>query len=458
MSYQGPFPDGVNLDTFSVVILTLGSFVAFILTYAIGANDVANALGTSVGSKAISLRNACILAGIFEFLGAAIMGSFVSGTLKGGIVDPNKFEGELEVFILGIFCALLASAIWLLIASFFGLPVSTTQSIVGGLVGFGLVEKGSSAVSSKTIINIIISWISSPILGGLLSFSLYWPIQKFILSKEDCNERSLKYFSLISTFTFIVLSLFIVSSQAKLFPELNQWYIILGSLVGVGAIAFVITHLVYIPYLKRRDVLETSNLFPSTTSIDEESNNENIKLLEAEERFKLLMIITAVFVAFAHGANDVANAVGPFAAIVEYHLTRTIDPKAKVPIYIVIIGGVGIVIGLATLGYKVMQTVGEKITKLTYSRGYASQLGTALTVMLATYLSIPISSTTTLVGAVSAVGLIRPLDVDGVSGGTLNKKMLVKIFLSWIFTVLIGGILTIIFYLISKYTIISAFD
>jgi len=461
----------MNEDLLNWFLVTLGAIVAFILAFAIGANDVANAIGTSVGSRALTIRKASIIAGIFEFAGCATMGSLVSSTLKSDIVDLDSFQNELQLFVLGMFCALLASTIWLLIATWFGLPVSTTQTIVGGILAFGIVENGVGGVSYITLINIVVSWATSPLLGGIISFCLFWLIKHTVLMSSDPKERSFQLLPAYSSFTLGILSLFIISAQSSYLSQLNEWWAILSSFVGVCTITWILVYFVAVPYLRRREegslevqallistdpedsesvriekappLLEKldaseSSLFSSNTTSqtkivnrsgrfkvsdngfakendpkeqyqvdflkeskgfqdaeevhqhrEKEKKEENAandkdlelhkKLAAAERQFIILMIISAAFVAFAHGANDVANSVGPFAAILEYKITGDINPNSQIPIYLILFGGIGIVIGLITFGYRVIETIGEKITKLTFTRGYSAQLGTSTT-------------------------------------------------------------------------------
>eukprot|EP01119_Soliformovum_irregulare_P015191 TRINITY_DN4239_c0_g1_i2.p1 TRINITY_DN4239_c0_g1~~TRINITY_DN4239_c0_g1_i2.p1 ORF type:complete len:412 (+),score=91.91 TRINITY_DN4239_c0_g1_i2:123-1358(+) len=407
--------------TFLEVMPLIGIFIGGLMAFAIGANDVANALGTSVGSGALSIRKAIILGGIFEFAGTMIMGRFVTGTIKAGIVDVNAFSDDMDRFVLGMFCTLAIATSWLLIATWFALPVSTTHTVVGGIVGFALVEKGIAAVHGWPIARILLSWVASPFLGCFCSYVLFFSIQRFVLSRSEPLKESVKFLPLYAGITISILGVFIIQSEAPLAGvNVPIWVsvIVFVILIGLGT---AVTKFAILPFLsKSRDwrfmipskyrklematVVTHSEQSSEDVTDDVSSDDAKVKLddidasdelptspgirdeeLDASENnFKALMILSAVFVAFAHGSNDVANAIGPVAAIWEYRETGTVATSnaATVPIWLLLLGGVGIVLGLALLGYKVMATIGEKITKLTHSRGYAAQLSTATTVMV----------------------------------------------------------------------------
>ena len=391
-----------------ILILATASALGLFMAWGIGANDVANAMGTSVGSKAITLKQAVIIAAIFEFLGAYLAGGEVTSTIRKGIVDPKIFQDDPDIFILGMMSCLLAAGLWLLLASRRGWPVSTTHSIVGAIVGFALISKGASSVSWDKILEIASSWVTSPLISGFLAFFIYLSAKKLVLEKENTTKKGLKYVGLVwsdsEVLTYSVIISILVSIITAIFLRLNKESLRSENKYGLGGV---------------------------------------------EGAFGILMIITACSMAFAHGSNDVANAIGPLAAIVNVvQSDGLIDTTSASPSWILFLGAFGIVFGLATLGHKVIKTVGEKITKLTPSLGFSANMATSTTVVLASYMGFPISTTHTLVGAVIGVGLVNSVKA-------LDLKQILKIFLSWIITIPIGAVFTIVFYLILRFILIT---
>ena len=399
-------------------LLLIALCVGFYVAWNIGANDVANAVGPAVGSGALTLFQAVIIAAIFEFLGAFLLGANVSETLESGIVNPILFADNSGDYIYGMLAALIATGIWLQIASFFGWPVSTTHTIVGGVLGFGLIYGGVGSIFWGTIGSIAASWIISPILGGALGYTIFSVIRKRILyNKEPLKAmvRATPYFA-FSVFSLLTLILLFGGLRGLDF-EVNIIILVLF-VICVGVVAFLIAKLL----LKNQ---------PLTDGYE-----------RVEKIFAYLLMIISCFMAFAHGSNDVANVIGPLSAIVNGIQGRPIFGQS-VPLWLLLLGGGGIVIGLATWGWRVIETVGRKITSLTPSRGFAAGFAAALTIMLASKLGLPISTTHVLVGAILGVGFARGI-------GAINLGTLRDIVISWIVTVPAGAVLSILFFFMIK--------
>lgn len=380
-------------------ILLLAGTIGFIVALAIGANDVANSMATAVGAKAITIRQAVIIAAILEFTGAAVFGSHVTETIRKGIVDPAKIN-DPNVFMLGAFSALVATAVWIFIATYFGLPVSTTHSIVGAMAGFGIAAAGLSAVNWMKILIITISWVISPIVGLFVSFLVFKLISSIILHSQRPFRNVKRYGPLFIGGAFMVIAFSFVIKVLKK-------SIVLGFTTAL--IVFLLTSFLVYLNLRKRRIL---------------SNEYD----EVEKIFKKMQIITSSYVALAHGSNDVANAIGPVAAIYAVYKGLEVAGKITVPRYILMIGGLGIAVGVALWGSKVMKTVGEGITTLTNTRGFSIDFSTATTVLTASVLGLPISTTHTVVGAVVGVGLAR--GVEAVDLGVIKN-----ILISWFLTV-----------------------
>ena len=409
------------------VFIIMACIFGLFMAWGVGANDVANAMGTSVGSKALTIKQAIIIAMIFEFLGAYLAGGEVTETIRKGIIDPSAIADTPELLVYGMMAALLAAGTWLLIASMLGWPVSTTHSIVGAIVGFAVAGISIDAVSWGKVGTIAASWVVSPILAGTLSFMLFRSVQRLILDTENPLENARRYvpFYMFGV-GFLISMVTMLKGLKHVFKDSGLSFSFFES-VGISALLGLLVAGFGIYLLKQIKPVSTS-----------ESRFANV-----EQVFAILMIFTACSMAFAHGSNDVANAVGPMASIVATVKTGAIGAKAMMPAWILLVGAIGIVIGLATYGYKVMATIGKKITELTPSRGFAAELGAAGTVVLASGTGLPISTTHTLVGAVLGVGLARGI-------GALNMRVIGSIFLSWIVTLPAGALLAIIFFYIFK--------
>ncbi|MEC7875341.1 MAG: inorganic phosphate transporter [Pseudomonadota bacterium] len=406
----------------TTILLILAGCFGLFMAWGIGANDVANAMATSVGSKALTLKQAVIVAAIFEFAGAFLAGGQVTSTIRKGIIDANLLSGSPEILVYGMLAALLAAGLWLLIATRYGLPVSTTHSIVGAIVGFAAVGIGIEAVNWGKVSSIATSWVISPLLAGGLAYLLFRSVQKLILNTNKPMENAKRYVPIYIFLTGTMISLVTMFKGLKhigLDLSKNECYSIS---LFVGIFCAIIGDIL-IRNIKFKKEKNMGNLF-----------------LNVENVFGVLMIFSACAMAFAHGSNDVANAVGPVAAIVSIVSSGgEIAQKSLMPIWILLLGSMGIVTGLLMYGYKVIATVGSRITQLTPSRGFCCNLAAAITVVLASGTGIPISTTHTLVGAVLGVGFAR-----GISA--LNLRIVGSIFLSWIITLPAGGIMAIVFF------------
>ncbi|MCW8829141.1 MAG: inorganic phosphate transporter [Gammaproteobacteria bacterium] len=395
------------------------------MAWGVGANDVANAMGTSVGSKAVTIKQAFIIAAVFEFSGAFLAGGEVTKTIRKGMIDPDVLAASPDLVVFGMLAALLAAGIWLLVASRAGWPVSTTHSIVGAIVGFAAVGIGMEAVQWGKVGTIVMSWVISPALAGVISYWLFVSVQRLILDTPNplaSAKRYVPFYIFLVGFIIALVTVYKGLKHVGLHLSTQESYVaavVLGLAVMVIGV-FFIRRLKFDP------------------AADADFHFANV-----EKVFGVLMIFTACAMAFAHGSNDVANAVGPVAAVVGIAQTGSVAAETVMPAWILLLGGVGIVIGLVTYGHRVIATVGTGITELTPSRGFAATLGAATTVVIASGTGLPISTTHTLVGAVLGVGLARGI-------AALNLNVVRTIFLSWIVTLPAGAILAIIFFFMLK--------
>ena len=411
---------------YGYILLIIGCVCGFFMAWGIGANDVANAMGTSVGARALTLWQAVLVACVFEFAGAYLAGGEVTSTIRKGIIDAGVMSDNPELLVYGMIASLLAAGIWLLIASYFGWPVSTTHSIVGAIVGFAAVGIGVDAVAWGKVGSIVASWVISPVIAGTVSFLLFTSVKRLILQTSDPFMNAKRYVPF-----YMFLAGFVVSMVTFLkgLKHVGLSFTASDSIVWSLVFALVIS------------LLGTLML----QRIDNTKKEKNGAMFDGVERiFAVLMVFTACAMAFAHGSNDVANAIGPLAAIVSVVQSGgEIASKSILPPWILLIGASGIVIGLGTLGYRVMMTVGRAITELTPSRGFAAELAAAGTVVVASGTGLPISTTHTLVGAVLGVGLARGI-------GAINLGVVGKIILSWIVTLPVGAGLSILFFFALK--------
>jgi PiT family inorganic phosphate transporter len=396
------------------------------MAWGVGANDVANAMGTSVGSKALTIRQAVIVAAIFEFAGAYLAGGQVTQTIRKGIIDPSLLANSPDLLVYGMLASLLAAGVWLLVASRAGWPVSTTHTIVGAIVGFAAVGVGVDAVNWGKVGSIAISWIISPLLAGTIAYNLFRSVQVWILDTNHPLESAKKYvprYIFLVGFIIALVTLFKGLKYIGLELDTFTSYLIA---FATGIILMLIGKFA-IGRLK------------FTPSADREFHYANV-----EKVFAILMMVTACAMAFAHGSNDVANAVGPLAAVVSIvESGGQVAQKSAMPIWILLLGGIGIVVGLITYGHKVIATIGSNITELTPSRGFAATLAAATTVVFASGVGLPVSTTHTLVGGVLGVGLARGM-------AALNMNTVKTIFLSWVITLPAGALLSILFFYMLK--------
>jgi PiT family inorganic phosphate transporter len=411
------------------ILVVAAIVIAFYMACNIGANDVANSMADAVGSKAVSIFWAVILAGICEFCGAVLVGSHVTNTVRKGIIDSQIFAQDPMLLAHGMVCAMLAAAIWLNLSSYFGMPVSTTHSIVGAVVGFGILEAGFGHIHWHKMGEIVASWFISPIVGGIMAFIIFKLILRYILTAKEPAAAARKG---VPVYVFLVFTIIILSVIYKGLSNLHlnlkaPSAIMLSILGGLGAAGISI-----LLGRKNRD------------SHDKLPLEQQLK--QVEKNFAVLVIITSCTVAFAHGANDVANAIGPLAAVVEIVKYNVIPEKVSIDMWILVLGGLGIVAGLATFGYRVMRLVGTKVTEITPSRGVAADLSTMATVLTCSKMGLPISTTHTLVGAIIGVGLARGITA-------IDRKVVRSIFISWLGTVPAAALLTILFYLIATWLI-----
>lgn len=466
------------------ILLALVIIAGLYMAWNIGASDVANAMGTSVGSGALTLREAVIVAAILEFAGAFFFGSNVSETMQKGIVDVEIYASQPNLLVCGMLASLVAAGVWLQVASYYGWPVSTTHTIVGAIVGFGVVSGGFDAIQWENVTFIVSSWLMSPLIGGVLSFLIFTFLRSNILYSSDPLEASKK---LTPFLVFIVIS---VLMFIMLFSGLKNLHLNLSSVeaslicLSIGVLAGILSYfLVNKIKIKRPKVklqhasdpeiasdlesakqhvlhlqttcpsdmqhhvsmiLEEMDALDHSMKKTEELESADSEYAAVERIFAYLQIMSACLMAFAHGANDVANAIGPLSAAIAVISTgQVLAAATPVPTWALAVGGFGIVVGLATWGWRVIETIGKKITELTPTRGFAAEFGAASTIVMATILGMPVSTTHTLVGSVLGVGLARGIEA-------INLEMTRDIFVSWLVTVPAGAVISIGFFYIFK--------
>lgn len=411
------------------LLFILACVFGLFMAWGIGANDVANAMGTSVGSRALTMKQAIIVAMVFEFMGAYLAGGEVTDTIRSGIVDASVMADHPDLFVFGMLGSLLAAGTWLLIASILGWPVSTTHSIVGAIIGFAAVGISSSAVHWEMVWSIVASWVTSPLLAGFLSFWIFRSVQHLILNTEDPFHNAKRYIPFYMFAVGFFLAMVTILKGLKYVLKAHEVSFSFPQAMLIAAGIGILVALVGMYFLSR-------------ITQDAQADKGN-RFSSVERVFGVLMIFTACSMAFAHGSNDVANAIGPMAAVVGVVKTGVVAAKSAVAPWILLVGGLGIVVGLATYGYKVMVTIGKKITELTPSRGFAAEMAAAATVVIASGIGLPVSTTHTLVGAVLGVGLARGI-------GALNLSVIGSIFASWIITLPAGAGLSILFFFFFK--------
>lgn len=460
------------------VLFIFALLAGLYMAWNIGANDVANAIGTSVGSGTLTLRRAVIMAACMEFIGAFFFGSHVTETIQTGIISPDIYIDRPLQLVYGMLSALLAAGVWLQCASYFGLPVSTTHSIIGAIVGFGVVSSGVDAINWRTVFTIGGSWVISPLLGGLFSYAIFNLLRYHIFYTRHPVEAARKLSPLIIFAAVTVLTYFLImKGLTDVHLSLGVFQTGLLSL-GVAFVTAVASHfwirriavpqtrekksLPYGPeiavelekarkHLQRVQISASGEMLYSVSAVIDELNamaetikqpteeSDNSEYKTVETIFGFLQILSAGLMAFAHGANDVANAIGPLAACIGILMNGTVAFDPTIPPWLLALGGVGIVTGLATWGWRVVDTIGKKITELTPSRGFSAEFGAASTIVLASGLGLPISTTHTLVGAVFGIACARGIMA-------LNLASTRDILISWLITVPAGAGLAIGFY------------
>ncbi|MBD2099386.1 inorganic phosphate transporter [Leptolyngbya sp. FACHB-261] len=407
------------------MLLLLLVALAFYLAFNLGANDVANAMGTSVGSGALSLRRALLVAGVLELTGAVLFGKAVSTTIGTGIVNPSLFVDRPQMLLLGMMVVLLACALWLQIATAKGLPVSSSHAVVGALAGFGILAVGKQAVDWPQIGVISLTWLVTPPVSGLVACALYSGLRRWILEPPDAWARLREWVpwlsaGLCAAFGTLVLPtvskpLQVLLAQRGLDLPNHDLPLLLGTVGAIGLTA------------------------ASWRALDRQNTN-------IEQQLARFQVLSACCVAFAHGSNDVGNAIAPLAVAVEILKTDAVPLQSlDIPLWVLALGGVGLVTGLAVLGARVIKTVGEGIISLQPSGGFCAELATAITVLLASRLGLPVSTSHALVGGVVGVGLVRGL-------GTINLSTVRQIALAWLVTIPIAALLAAgLFWLLNRW-------
>lgn len=407
---------------YSIYLLFAALILCFLMTWGVGANDLANVMSTTMGSKAVTVRQAMLIAIIFEFAGAFLGGEGVTETMRDGIINTSQLSNEPLILIEGMLCVLFACTIWMNLASYLGVPVSITNALVGSMVGFGTIVLGPDAIHWNQVARIAIGWVSSPLISGITAYALFISIQQTIFVKSNPLTKAKLYIPIYLFLIGFILSFITV------FKGLNHFDIHLNlkqDLAVTLATSIIITILGMI-FIKR---------IPEYHKI-----RRRERFIQVEKYFAVLMAMTACAMAFAHGSNDVALAVGPLSIVhsLVMHSNQIFDAD-NYPSWIILLGCVGVVTGFLMYGRKVIETVGSSITALTHSRAFAATLSAATTVVVATSTGIPVSATQTLVGAVLGVGLARGI-------GALNLIVIRNIFMSWVLTLPAASMLTILSY------------
>jgi inorganic phosphate transporter, PiT family len=410
----------MNID---VIVLSIATLIGLYMAANIGANDLANAMGTSVGSRALTLKQAVLVSIIANVLGAGLAGGYVTGTISKGIIDPGLLADAPNLLLLGMFAALIAAGLWVHLATFLGLPVSTTHAIVGAVVGFGIISVGAGAISWGKIISIALSWVISPVAGALIGGGIYYLLEKKVMAARDPYAAAVQHapFLIFSVVLVLILS-FIFKGLKNLHIDVGFFYTVLLTIPCAAIVAMFGRKWV------RWQVRAKCELGPNPQGFS-----------PAECFFAQLQVLTACYVAFAHGANDVANAVGPLAAIFSVVTTKSVALQVEVPFWMLFIGGIAVGGGLFAFGTRVMATIGKNITEITPIRGFCAEIGAATTILICSRLGLPVSTTHVLVGSVVGIGLMRGL-------GALDLRILKNIAFSWIVTLPITMVLAMVIY------------
>ncbi len=398
-------------------LLVMALLAAFYMAVNIGANDVANSMGTSVGSGALTIRKAVIVAGVCTFVGAVLLGVYVTDTIRKGIIDPAAFAPNPNLLIYGMIAVLLGAGAWVSIATYLKLPVSTTHSIVGALIGFGLLGAGIQGIQWKIVGAIMLSWFISPIGGAGISYLLFTIIKRKILDTPSPLAAAKRVGPFFVSLVLFVIGLAVVFGVSKRL----LWSLHFSYVLGIAAAIAIVGGLASYIFLARYAL------------------GENDEYEEMEELAKPLEILSASYVGLAQGANDVANSIGPIAAILAVMETQKVTMQVPVPLWVLVLGGIGLVIGISTWGYRVMETIGKKITEVTPTRGFSAEFGAATVVIICSRLGMPISTTHATVGSVVGVGMARGI-------GAINLRVIGKIGISWLVTLPVSALFTMVIY------------
>lgn len=407
-----------------IYIVLAGVFGLF-MAWGIGANDVANAMGTSVGAKALTIKQALFVAAIFEFSGAVLAGGEVTSTIRSGIVDPALFKDDPQLLVFGMLASLLAAGTWLLYATKEGWPVSTTHSIVGAVIGFGAIGVSTDAIQWDGVVDIVLSWVITPLIAAAVAWAIFTTVQRLVLDKTEPLAAAkfwVPFYMFFAGFVMSAVTMFKGLKHVGLHLTTTETWLYSA---GIGLTIALL-----------------GKAFISRIRVDPAADRA-FHYATVEKVFGVLMVLTACCMAFSHGSNDVANAIGPVAAVVSIAQSGVVDQKSAVAPWLLLLGGGGIVVGLATYGQRVMVTIGEKITHLTPSRGFAAELSAATTIVVASGTGMPISTTHTLVGAVLGVGFARGI-------AAIDLGVVRGIFLSWVITVPAGAVLAVVYYVILR--------
>ena len=399
----------------NTLIVVLAACFGAYMAINIGANDVANNMGPAVGANALTMGGAIAIAVIFESAGALIAGGDVVSTIAKGIIAPESM-GTAQTFIWAMMAALLSAALWVNLATWVGAPVSTTHSVVGGVMGAGIAAAGLSAVNWTTMSAIAASWVISPVLGGAIAAGFLWLIKARIIYQPDKIAAARKWVPMLVGLMGGVFAAYLALKGLKRIIKIDMPTALL-----IGAVIGLAIWVVMIPVIRKQ-------------SEGLENRNKSLKVL-----FGIPLVVSAALLSFAHGANDVANAVGPLAAIVHASETGSFTDAISIPIWVMIIGAFGISFGLFLFGPKLIRMVGGQITKLNPMRAYCVALSAAITVIVASWLGLPVSSTHIAVGGVVGVGMARGI-------GAIDLRVIGGIVMSWIITLPVGGVLAALFY------------
>lgn len=408
------------MEPLLMITLIVAGILGFYMAWNIGSNDVANSMATAVGAKAITFKQAVIIAGVLNFVGAVFVGSHVTETIKGNIVNPEMIPSPTYM-LLGFLSSLLAASFFVMLSTWREMPVSTTHSVIGAMVGFGIIESGMTCINWSKLAEVAASWVLSPIIGAILAFLVFKGIVKLIFEREKPSEAAKVVGPGIIGLTIVLItsSLLMKTNLGMMFGITVKKALLIAVICGILGmlIAMVVLRKIEIKGKNEYDIVERI--------------------------FRKLQIVTSCYVAFSHGANDVANAIGPVAGVFSIATTGVFNPRAEVPTFLLAIGGIGIAIGCVTWGHKVMKTLGYRITSLTNTRGFSVDFGAATTVLIASKLGLPISTSHTVVGAVIGVGLARGLDA-------VDLGVVRKIIVTWLVTVPAAAGLSAIIFLILR--------